>query len=247
MNGDEITDRVDFLNFFRMDDHGGKVPGMADRQIGVKAVNFHPQGDCRVGDQDADGTQSDDAQGFSLEFCAGKGFLGLLGGFGDVFIFRVLPDPGDAAGNVTGSQEHAAEHQFLDGVCVGTGSVEDHNAFFRAAVQRDIVDAGARAGNRPETGGEGHFLHIGGADQHAGSLVDGISQRITGTETVCPNLRNIIQAKDFTVFHKSSAPFLISVSNRSTKEQGGQGKGRKRTVLTNTPGGYKMMIPGGGI
>ena len=205
MDRDEIAGGVDLLDLFGMDDHGGEVPGGIDGQVRVKAVDLHAQGDGRVGHQHADGAQADDAQGLAHQLVAGEGLLGLLGGLGDVLVLRVLLHPADAAGNIPGGQQHAAEHQLLDGVGVGAGGVEDDDAFLRAAVQRDVVDAGAGAGDGPEPGGEGHFLHVRGADQHAGRLVDGIHQGIAAAEPVGPDGGDIVQAIDFTVFHGGRA------------------------------------------
>ena len=79
----------------------------------------------------------------------------------------LLLHPLGAAQNVTGGDEQGGNDQLLHRVGVGAGGVEDHDAVFRAAVDGNVVGAGAGPGNGPQGVGELVVVHGGGANQDA--------------------------------------------------------------------------------
>ena len=83
-----------------------------------------------------------------------------------LFFAGMLTDPGGAADQVARSQKKSGDGQLLDGVRVRAGRIENDDAFFRAAVDRDVIDAGAGAGNGLKASGNVHVVHVGRADQN---------------------------------------------------------------------------------
>ena len=114
------------------------------------------------------------------------------------------------AGHVPGGQEQAAQHQFLHGVGIRSGRVEDHDPLLRAAIQRNIVNAGSGPGDCPQSRRELNLLHVRGTDQHACRLIHGIDQRIARAESVRADFGNIVHAVNLPVFHclSISVPLL---------------------------------------
>ena len=180
-----------------------QLDGGAEGQIGVVAVDRHAQRNGRIGHLNADGAQSDDAQGLAADLVAGEGLLRLFGGLGDAGIRRVLADPFISADDVAGAQQHARDDQLLHGVGVGAGGVEDHDACFRAAVDRDVVDAGAGAGDGAEVSGKFHFLHVRGTDQDAGGFFRAVREAVAAAEAGDPGGGNVVEAVDLSVFHNN--------------------------------------------
>ena len=135
--------------------HGGEVR--------VETEHVHAQAPAGVGDHGADGAEADDAQGLAGDLGAAELVLGLLGGFAHVLVLGVAGDPLGAADDVARGQQHACHDQLLDGIGVGAGGVEDHDALLGAALQRDVVDAGAGAGDGQEALGELDLVHVGAA------------------------------------------------------------------------------------
>ena len=87
-------------------------------------------------------------QGLAQKLRAHKGTLALFHLLvdGGLAIGQALA-PGDAVIDLSGGEQQGAEGQFLDGVGVGAGGIEDHDAGLGAAVRGDVVGAGAGAAN----------------------------------------------------------------------------------------------------
>ena len=171
VDGDIVGLLIQLLDVLDHVDVAVQTQGGIHGQVGVVAVDVHAQGHGHIGHQCTDGAQTDDAQRLVIQLGAyesGLGFFHQTGHFhASIHLFT---DPADGTVHIAGGDQHAAQHQLLDGVGVGTGGGEDHDALFRAAVQRDIVHAAAGTGNGQQVGGEIIVVQLGGADQN-GMLV----------------------------------------------------------------------------
>ena len=169
MDGHIVGDLVQLVHVLHHVDVAVQAQGGVHRQEGVIAIHVHAQVQGHVAHQRADGAQADDTQGLLIELGAHKGGLALLHRGGHVHALGVglLLYPLGAAHDVAGGDEHGGDDQLLHGVGVGAGGVEDHDAVLGAAVNGDIVGAGAGAGDGPQGLGELILVHGGGADQDA--------------------------------------------------------------------------------
>ena len=84
-----------------------------------------------IRDLHADGAQSDNTKLFAADLMTGKFLFRLLHIFGDIFIVLLLLAPVDAADYVSGSQQHASQHQLFDTVCIGARCIEYDNTSLR--------------------------------------------------------------------------------------------------------------------
>jgi len=116
--------------------------------INIKPENVHvpaPVSD----DLDADCAQADHAEGTAGQFEAD---IGLLPGF-DGLVHRglvAIEAVGEGGGwnDIAGGKEQGADHQFLDGVGVGAGGVEDRDPAGGVVGDRDVVGTGPSPGDR---------------------------------------------------------------------------------------------------
>ena len=103
-----------------------------------------------------------------------------------------------AAEDVAGGEQQGADGHLLDGVGVGAGSVEDHDALFGAAVGGNVVEAGTGTGDAEELGVEGHVVKGGGTDEQGfGRLHVGTGRAVVGGEIVKAALGNGVHGLDF--------------------------------------------------
>ena len=102
------------------------------------------------------------------------------------------PDPLITADDVTTRQHQTCDYQLLHGIGIGPRSVEDDDALLGAAVERNVVDAGTGTSDGTERRREVHRLHIGGAHQHAGGVVDLVHEGIALPETSGSDTADII-------------------------------------------------------
>ena len=210
MDGDVVGYLVDLLVGGGVGDVVVEVPGGVHRQEGIAAHHLHAQTDSDVGHQAADGTQTDDTQGLTLNLGSGELGLVLLYGLGGVGILLQSANPLDTRHDVTGGQEQGADGQFLDAVGVGTGGVEDHDAFIRAFVQRNIVDTGTCAGDGQQFGVEVHVQHIGGTNHDTlGGGYFGANVVEGGIQLVGADLGDLV--KQLNVFHDGCSPVSVMV------------------------------------
>ena len=96
----------------------------------------------------------------------------------------LLAAPGGAGQDAATCQQHAAQDELLHGVRVGAGGVEHDDAGFGALVERDVVHAGAGAGDGEQAFGQVHVVHGGAAHEHAGGLRDVVGKLVVGPEQV---------------------------------------------------------------
>ena len=162
-------------------DETGHGQGRVHREERIVAVDRHPQLGSNVGHLHADGAQADHAQALSHELRTHELGLALLhhglnvASPGDLGV-----DPLGAGGHVPGCHNEGAHGQLLDGVGVGAGGVEHHDARLGAAGHRDVVGARPRPGNGPQGVGERIFLHVRRADQDAVLVLFAVGNGVTG-------------------------------------------------------------------
>ena len=140
MNGDVIAFLIDRINRCDVLYVSGKHPRCFDRNKRVIAVYFHAKRCSCVCNLCADGAQSDNTKLFAADLMTGKFLFRLLHIFGDIFIVLLLLAPVDAADYVSGSQQHASQHQLFDTVCIGARCIEYYHTFFCTVLYRNIVD-----------------------------------------------------------------------------------------------------------
>ena len=141
----ELREWEGLLSRNRRDDAAVEAPGGVDREVRVVAHDLGSEGDEDVCHLSADGAEADDAHALACELAAREALLGLLGALCDLRVVARLVDPLGAADDVPACEQHAADDELLDGVGVGAGRVEDDDALLGAALDRDVVHAGAGA------------------------------------------------------------------------------------------------------
>ena len=148
--------------------HGGiQVQGVVQGQIGVIAHNAHTQCVGGVGHQHADGAQTNQTQGLAHDVGAHESGRAFFHHGGDVSAGSGLfLHPGDTLRDLAGGQQQSGDGQLLHAVGVGAGGVEDNDTGLGGAVQGDVVDAGAGAGNALQGGGELILMELGGTNQN---------------------------------------------------------------------------------
>ena len=138
-----------------------EVPSTFNREEGVAADNVHAKVNCGVGNLATNRAKADNAKRFAHQLGACK--------FGFAF-FHLLCNvlgqsvcPSNAANYVTRCQEERANSQFLNAVCVSTGSVENNNTAFGATFNRNVINACTGTCDSLERGSERHLVHHGRA------------------------------------------------------------------------------------
>ena len=177
-------------------DSARDAPRGAHRHVRIVTVHVHAQVDSDVGHFGPDGAQADDAQLLALHLASGERLLRLLGRLRDVLVVGVVPAPGDAAGDVAAAQHEAAHHDLLHGVRVRAGGVEHYDALLGAAVERDVVHAGAGAGDGQQAIGERGVVQRGAADEHAFRLGEVVDELVVVGEQVGAVRRDVVEAVD---------------------------------------------------
>ena len=192
MDRDIVALIVDFIENRRVMHLLGEIPGRLHGKVRIIAIDLHAEVNGGIGDEYADRTEADNAEGLALDLTAGEVLLRLLGILLDGRNIGMLPDPLITADDVTARQHQTRDHQLLHGICIGTRGVEDDDALLSTAVERDVVDAGTGTSDGTECRREVHRLHIGGAHQHTGGVVDLVDQSVTLPETSGSDTADII-------------------------------------------------------
>ena len=206
MQGDIIAVRVNFIQRTGVAHAAGKSPGSIYRQIRVIAKHSHAQCFSRIGNQNTNGTQADNAQGFTGNFGANKCRFTFFHQFAYLLAFAFqAAGPINALGDFAGGQQQAAEHQFFYCICIGARGIEDHNALLAALFKRDIIDTSARSGNCQQLLGQLHVMHSGRTDQNGICLSQVGSDCIVLPKTVGTDGADFIQAMNS--IHITDSPF----------------------------------------
>ena len=111
--------------------------------------------------------------------------------------------------HLAGGQQQRAHNQFLDRVCVCARGVEYHDALFRAAVERDVVHARARARDALEVFRELHVVQLGRADEDRVIVLEILRADVLGrVEVIQADLGNFI-VKLYIIHRKQSPLFCV--------------------------------------
>ena len=166
----------------------------ADGQERVSADDLHAQCNGCVGNQCADGTQTDDAQCLAFDLRTGELALALFhllcnGGF----TVGQTSRPGHCLRNLSGGDEQTGEHQFLYGIGIGTRCVEYTDAGFCAAIQRDVVDTGTCTGDCQQVGAKFGFVQRCAAHQNGIRILSGVGYGVILSEPFGSGRRNLIE------------------------------------------------------
>ena len=179
----------------------GQAPGRLDGKRRIVTQYLHVQGQRGAGYHRTDGTQADNTQRFAAQLVASKTGFFLFQQFGHFTgIGHAMQrlGVGNAGQHAACGQQHAGQNQLLDGVGIGTGRVEHHNAFFSVFRHRNVVDACACAGSGQQRIGHGFVMQLLAAQQEGvwmGHVAAHFELR-TG-ETVQPLDRNGVVGADF--------------------------------------------------
>ena len=167
-------------------------------QIGVVAVDLHPQGQGDVGHQGPDGPQAHHPQGLPVQLRADEGGLALLHHVGHLNAGGGLGlHPLRAPQHVPGGQQQGADYQLLHGVGVGPGGVEHHNARLGALVHGDVVHPGPGPGDGPQLLREGVVVELGGAHQDGVLVLHRVSHGVgTGGQAVQAHRGDLVHGFD---------------------------------------------------
>ena len=168
VDADIIRLDEDLIHVHGVLDAAAEPPRGVHREIGVKADDVHAELDGDVCNERADRAEADDAEGLASELRAGEGGFALFDEGGDLIalVLEAL-DPVDAAEHVARGHDHGADDELLDGLGVRAGAVEHDNALVAAGVKRDVVRAGAAAGDDEQALAEGIVMQIGAAQEDA--------------------------------------------------------------------------------
>jgi len=91
-------------------------------------------------------------------------------------------------------------------LALAPGGVEDHDARLGAAVDGDVVDAGARTGDGTQRLGKLGVVHLGGAHHDAGGVGEVLRQLVALAEGVGAHLGDGVHAADLAVLHEIKPP-----------------------------------------
>ena len=166
VNGDVVAVREDLVQIGNVLDRAVELECAVDRQERVVAPDLHVQTDSRVCDLDADRAQTDDAELLARDLRACVGRLALLSRRADVRRALEALYPVCALYDLARREQQRADDQLLDRICVRTRGVEYDDALLRAAVDRNVVDAGAGACDALEVLRELDLVQLCGADQN---------------------------------------------------------------------------------
>ena len=239
VDGDVVAAMQDVVEVGDVLDGGGQTPGCLGGNVRIVAEHVHAQVDGGVGHQRADGAQADDAERLAGDLLAGEGLLRLLGVLADGGGVGMLAAPGGAGQDAAACQQQAAQDELLHGVRVGAGGVEHDDAGFGAFVERNVVHAGAGAGDGQQAFGQIHIVHGGAAHENAGSLRDVVGKLVVGPEQVGSLGGDVVQAVD--VAHE--APFGVCGCGLRTKSSYIVGLGERKV---NDWGGGRRICGGFG-
>ena len=167
MEGDDVALGIDLVTGFHTVDMAIQVPCGIDGDEGVAAVDLHTQPSCGIGQRTADGTEADNTQFLITDLVTCKLGLALLHQLCNIRAFLDGLNPVDAANDVAAGQQHAAQCQLHDGIGIGAGGVEYHDALIRTGGQRNIVDTGTGTGDRQQVFRHFHIMHGGRTHQNA--------------------------------------------------------------------------------
>lgn len=172
MEGDEIRAREQIVDAQRRLHIALELPRTRNRNGRIIADDAHPERACRIGDLHPDRAETDDAQRTARQLEAHELLLTRLDRLVDGRVVALEPArKAPSLTDVARRDQHAGDHQLLDGVRISAGRIEDRHATRRHRLDRDVVGPGAGASDRQHTRRDIRRLHLGRAHQ------DGIRMR----------------------------------------------------------------------
>ena len=111
-----------------------------------------------VGQLRADRAEADDAEALAGKLGADELALALFDGLRHVFFAGERLRPVDTVDDLAGGEQQRTEREFLHRARVRARRVEDHNAVFTAAVDRDVVHTRTRARDGKQLFAESHVV-----------------------------------------------------------------------------------------
>mmetsp|Transcript_23969 Transcript_23969/g.56496 ORF Transcript_23969/g.56496 Transcript_23969/m.56496 type:complete len:423 (+) Transcript_23969:366-1634(+) len=143
----------------------GQFHGGLDAETGIVSLDLHSQALGIAGGHGSDVSQSDHGEGLSLDLLSTEHGLVLFDSLAGQSLCPEVLHVVDSIHDFTGSQQHTAQDQFLDGVGVGTGGVEDGNSQFCHARDRNVVGTGTASRNGSHGLGDIVLLELVGSQQ----------------------------------------------------------------------------------
>mmetsp|Transcript_7915 Transcript_7915/g.19104 ORF Transcript_7915/g.19104 Transcript_7915/m.19104 type:complete len:266 (+) Transcript_7915:523-1320(+) len=135
--GDGGGDRINEIHVTR------QSHGRLDTEARIITLDLHSQGLGIPSCHGSDVTKSDHGKGLSLDFLSTEHGLVFFDTFTGQSLFSEILHVVDSIHNSTRCQKHTAQDQFLDGIGVGSGGVEDRNTKFCHARDGDVVGSGS--------------------------------------------------------------------------------------------------------
>ena len=188
------------------------MPSGFQCQEGVIANNVHTQVQSGICHQYANGTQTDDADGFSRDFGTDELLFASFYGFFHVFIACQSLYPLSAVDDAAGGYQETCQHQFFYGVGIGTGGIEYGNPHFCAFVNGNVVGACTCAGYPQQVVVELHAVHVEAAQNDALRACSfRVYVKFCFRQFAQTCLRNLVQC--FDGIHTDILLYLFSASN----------------------------------
>ena len=169
----------------------GQMPCTVDGDVRIASDNVHAEGCCRIGNQTADGTQADYAQGFAHDLISRKGGFAFLDRFSDICSQRICPL--DTAYDIAGSQHQRGNGKLFNTVGVGTGGIEYDDTFLGTAIHRDVIYTGTCTADGFQGSTELHIVHSGRAHKNGIRICDCIADLVRIVKLLQANLGNFIK------------------------------------------------------
>ena len=166
MDRDIIASTVNIIHIFDVLYAFGKFPCRINRNVRIITIYIHTQTFCHVCHLDTDCTKSDDTKLFAHQFASCKFLLFFFCLFCDIFASGFGFCPFHTADDITGSQQHACDHQLFYAVCIGSRCVKYNDTFFCTFIQRNVVDTGTGTCNCIQTIRQFQIMHGSTSYQH---------------------------------------------------------------------------------
>ena len=193
VNGDVVAVREDLIQVGNVLDRAVELECAVNRQERVVAPDLHVQTDSRVCDLDADRAQTDDAELLARDLRTCIGRLALLSRRADIRRALEALYPVCALYDLARREQQRTDDQLLDRICVRTRGVEYDDALLRAAVDRNVVDACACAGDALEVCRELHIVQLCGADENRVVVLEILRAGVLfGIKVVQTDLGNLV-------------------------------------------------------
>ena len=161
MAGHEIRALKQFIEGLFLFHTGGQLPRISHGDRRVETRDLHAEIQRGVGHLDADSAETDDAERFAGQFEANKLLLAGFDRFLQVFagLLERLHIVARIA-QVSGADQHARDHEFLDRVGICTRRVEHGNAAMREHVAGNVVGAGPGPADCRNRIRDLHVVHV---------------------------------------------------------------------------------------